>query len=63
VILEDLRWRAEVDMNKKPIVLKLGLRTGEEEMIGGDCVGMTPKENDGDEESKIDSNVFTYFYP
>ena len=50
-------------MNKKPIVLKLGLRTGEEEMIGGDCVGMTPKENDGDEESKIDSNVFTYFYP
>ena len=24
---------------------------------------MTPKENDGDEESKIDSNVFTYFYP
>jgi hypothetical protein len=43
----------------------LGLRIDEEEKIGGDgdCVGMTPKENDGDEESKIDSNVFTYFYP
>jgi hypothetical protein len=30
----------------------LGLRIDEEEKIGGDCVGMTPKENDGDEESK-----------
>jgi len=41
----------------------LGLKIDEEEKIDGDCVGMTPKENDGDKESKIDSNVFTYFYP